>query len=293
MTTGDSVDDGTISWRELRTETAQRLTAAGLDTGRVEAGWLVEEASGLGEVELDQPATERRLARLDSMIARRLAGEPIQYVIGHWAFRTLDLMVDGRVLIPRPETETIVSLVLDALESSPSAPPVVADLGTGSGAIALAVAAEHPSAEVWGTDRSADALAVARANTAALGRPAARVRLAEGSWFDALPGDLLGSVDVVVSNPPYVATTDALPPSVVDWEPLSALTAGHDGLDDLRVVVGGAATWLRPGGVVVVEHGASQAFAVADLAAHAGLVAVEGHADLAGRQRATSARRPS
>jgi len=145
---------------------------------------------------------------------------------------------------------------------------------------------------VWGTDVSADALAVARANLAGLGRRAAAVRLVEGDWFEALPRDLRGRVDVVVSNPPYVAATDSLPAEVADWEPASALVPGPTGLEAVAHIVDGAPAWLAPGGVLVVEIGEAQGWAVADLARAAGFVDVAVHPDLAGRDRALVARRP-
>ena len=145
------------------------------------------------------------------MVARRAHGEPLQYVLGRWGFRTLDLLVDRRVLIPRPETEVVAGLAIDALAAL-DRPGVAVDLGTGSGAIALSLAAERwPHVEVWATDVSPDALAVARANLAGLGRRAAVVRLLEGTGSSALPGDLRGRVDVIVSNPPYVPADAPLP----------------------------------------------------------------------------------
>src|SRR5581483_11962387 len=154
------------------------------------------------------------------MVERRAAGEPLQYVLRRWGFRTLDLLVDPRVLIPRPETEVVVEVAIRELRRIDSRRPLVADLGTGSGAIALSIAVEVPDARVWATDASADALAVARANLAGIGSPAAkRVRIEQGSWFDALPAAFRGQFDVVVSNPPYIAAHEDLPPEVVDWEP--------------------------------------------------------------------------
>jgi release factor glutamine methyltransferase len=237
----------------------------------------------------DEPATQRRVAHLDAMVARRAAGEPVQYVLGRWPFRTLDLMVDRRVLIPRAETEVVAGLVIDLVNARGGAR--VADLGTGSGAIALSVAAECKHAQVWATDRSTDALDVARANCAGLGRRSAVVTLVEGSWFDALPAQLRGRLDVVVSNPPYVMADDPLPPSVRDWEPVEALRAGPDGLDDLRVIIDGAADWLSSDGVLVCEIDPRQAESVADLARSHGFAAVEVVADLAGRARALVAHR--
>jgi release factor glutamine methyltransferase len=233
------------------------------------------------------------------MVSRRLAGEPIQYVLGHWAFRTLDLLVDRRVLIPRPETEQVVEAALAELDrvllGRPAGHrPVVADVGTGTGAIALSLAVERPAvAEVWATDRSADAAAVARANLAGLGRDGTRVRVAEGSWFAALPDDLRGALDLIVSNPPYVAEDERLDASVADWEPVAALVAGPTGLEAYRVLVAGAAEWLAPGGALVVEIGATQGPAVSALATEAGLVDVRIEPDLAGLDRTVVARRPA
>ena len=153
------------------------------------------------------------------------------------------------------------------------------------------MAAECRHAEVWATDRSSAALEVARANCAGLGRRAAAVTLVEGAWFDALPPELRGRFDVIVSNPPYVMADDPLPPSVRDWEPLEALRAGPDGLDDLRVIIDGAAGWLSPDGVLVCEIDPRQAESVTDLARSHGFGVVEFVVDLAGRTRALVAQR--
>lgn len=294
---------GTLSWRELREESTARLASAGVEDPTQEVRWIVERASGRSPSDqvgaLDDPVTVREVTFVDQMVARRAAGEPLQYVLERWAFRTLDLFVDRRVLIPRPETEVVAGLALDALTTARATgadgdgPPVAVDLGTGSGAIALSLAAERwPDIEVWATDASPEALAVARANLAGLGRRAGVVRLVEGDWFAALPDELQGRIDVVVTNPPYVAERDPLPAEVADWEPASALLAGPDGLDDIRRIVAGAATWLRPGGVLVVEIGETQGPAVLALAAEAALEAASVEPDLAGRPRALVARRP-
>jgi release factor glutamine methyltransferase len=222
------------------------------------------------------------------MVARRSAGEPLQYVLGRWGFRTLDLYVDPRVLIPRPETEVVAGLALAAL---PDGPCRAADLGTGSGAIALALAAERwPDVEVWATGASPDALAVARANTAALGRRASAVRLAQGDWFDALPAELQGAFDVVVANPPYVPDGALVARQVRDHEPSMALFGGRDGLDHVRTVVAGAPAWLRPGGWLVVEIGDDQGPSVRELAVAAGFAEARIEPDLTGRDRALVAR---
>lgn len=286
----------TLLWRQLRDESVARLAEAGVDDPAQEVRWIAERVSGRSPAEqvaaLDEPATVREVTFVDQMVQRRAAGEPLQYVLGRWAFRTLDLLVDRRVLIPRPETELVAGLAVDAAASL-DRPAVVADLGTGSGAIALSLAAERwPHVEVWATDASADALAVARANLAGLGRRAACARLVEGDWYGALPDDLRGRLDVVVSNPPYVAEGETLPEEVAAWEPAGALLAGDDGLDDLRQIIGGAPEWLAPGGVLVLEIGETQGQAVTSLAEAAGLVDIEVRPDLAGRDRALVARRP-
>lgn len=268
--------------------------------------WLVEEASGLPYGEWDSPATARGAARLTDMVERRLAGEPLQYVLGRWDFRGLDLMVDPRVLIPRPETEVVAEIALREAQRAglrrgapdpwgntvPTA--VVADLGTGSGALALALAAELPEAEVWATDVSPAALSVAGANLAAVGQAATRVRLAQGVWYEALPPALHGRLQVIVSNPPYVAEDefDSLPAEVRDHEPRSALVAGSAGTEHLDALITGAPEWLAPAGALVVELAPHQAETMAARTrAVAGLAEVTVETDLTGRPRVLVARR--
>lgn len=303
--TGSEAEGGdatTVPWRALLAETEGRLAAAGLDTAALEARWILEEVTGLDGAEwvlgLDDPATQRGVARLDALVDRRLAGEPIQYVLGHWSFRRLDLLCDRRVLIPRPETEHVVEVALAELDRRvqdrpPGHRPVVVDLGTGTGAIAWSFVVERPAAQVWAVERSADALAVARANLAALGMAATRGRLVEGSWFDALPGDLAGSVDLVVTNPPYVAAHEVLPASVATWEPTEALVPGPSGLEAYEEILAAAPRWLAPGGALVAEIGAGQAADLLALVAGAGLVGGRVEPDLAGRDRAVVAHRPA
>lgn len=292
---GDEDDlQGTVTWRVLHDEAVGRLRVAGHTSPEVDARRIVERASGnegasfaLG---LSDLGTVRGVAAFDAMLGRRERGEPLQYVLGGWAFRTLDLFVDRRVLIPRPETEQVVEAALTQLRRLggtgwPAHPVTAVDLGTGSGAIALSLAVEHVHATVWATDVFPDALAVAGANLAGTGRPGGRVRLAQGSWFEALPDDLRGEVDVVVSNPPYVAEADELPAEVADWEPRAALVSGPSGLEHLERIVAGAPAWLRPGGALVVELAPWQAQAVGDLALDAGFATAETGRDLAGRDR--------
>lgn len=276
--------EATLSWREVRAEAVAELRAAGVASPEAEARWLVEEAAR----DLDAPVTVRSLAHFDAMLARRVAGEPLQYVLGSWSFRRLDLLVDRRVLIPRPETEIVAGVAIDEVRRLGGR--TVVDLGTGSGAIGLSVAVEVPTTEVWLADASNDALAVARANLAGVGRPGQRVRIAEGDWFDALPPELLGRVDVVVSNPPYVCAGDPLPPEVQDWEPASALVAGDDGLDDLTRIVAEAPRWLARPGALVLECDPRQVGTLGDLLADAGFVETDVVEDLAGRPRCIRAR---
>ncbi|HAP76669.1 MAG TPA: peptide chain release factor N(5)-glutamine methyltransferase [Acidimicrobiaceae bacterium] len=280
-----------ITWRELWAQTEAEVG------GRPEARWLCEEASGAFGPEfteaLDEFATERMLAHLDHMLERWRAGEPLQYVLGHWSFRHLDLMVDQRVLIPRPETELVAEVALAharrALDALPATERVrCADLGTGSGAIGLSLAFELPRgrSEVWLTDVSEDALDVARANAAGLGVAGGGIRFAQGSWFDALPEALRGALHVVVSNPPYIAEGDpAVEAAVHQWEPHTALYSGADGLDAVRLLACTSADWLVPGGSLVLEIGAHQGGAVAQLVEAEGFAPVEVRSDLAGRGR--------
>ncbi|MEL6891545.1 MAG: peptide chain release factor N(5)-glutamine methyltransferase [Actinomycetota bacterium] len=292
--TGDDVADGdaderTISWRELLAETESLLG------DRRHARWICERATDRTPDEfrtiLDDPATERAVHHLDAMVARARNGEPIQYVLGAWPFRHVDLVVDRRVLIPRPETEHVAEVAID-FAAAVDAPRIVVDLGTGSGAIGLAVADELPlvGTTVWLTDADAEALDVARANLAGLGRAAINVRVAEGSWYDALPEGL--RADVIVSNPPYVANgSPDLDESVRSWEPSQALFAGDDGLEDLRTIIAGAPAHLSHGGWLVVEHGHDQGAATRDLLAAAGLDDVETGQDPAGLDRWSVGRR--
>ena len=274
---------------------------------RREATWIVEHVERSGE---SDPAAVAATAR--ALAERRVAGEPLQYVLGSWAFRSLELAVDRRVLIPRPETEQVVEVALGELDRitrgrRPDAGrPVCVDLGTGSGAGALSLALEGGRAgappEVWATDCSTDALDVARANLAAVAarhpEVAARITLRAGSWFDALPDHLAHRVDLIVSNPPYVTEEEYpdLDPGVREWEPEGALVAGRGasgvgGTSDIEAVVAGAGHWLQPSGALVVELAPAQADAVAHAARRAGFSRVGTAPDLTGRTRMLVAER--
>ncbi|HEY1832590.1 MAG TPA: peptide chain release factor N(5)-glutamine methyltransferase [Acidimicrobiales bacterium] len=274
---------------ELLSELAAQLGAPH------EARWIVEEvapsASSSTRISEAQVTAAQRLAD------RRAAGEPLQYVLGHWAFRTLDLLVDPRVLIPRPETEQVVEAALAEAATSGDALTVV-DAGTGSGAIALSMAVELTrrgiSGAVYATDTSADALDVARANGERVGsvEPALLpVSWFEGTWLDALPDQLRGAVDLVVSNPPYVAEVEwaGLDPEV-RLEPRGALVAGAGsegtaGLADVEAVLSQALRWLGRPGTVVIEMAPHQVEAARRLAVSLGYVDVAVRADLSGRDR--------
>lgn len=280
----------TVTWRELWAQTSDAIG------DRVEARWLCEVASASLDPDdflarLEEPATVRMVSHLDAMVARYRTGEPLQYVLGEWSFRRITLTVDRRVLIPRPETELVAEVAID-LAGRCAPTRVVADLGTGSGAIGLSMAFELPrqGTIVWITDVSRDAVDVARANLAGIGPAATNVRVAQGSWFDALPGG--EQFDVIVSNPPYVAVDSPdLDERVAEWEPTSALLSGDDGLDDIRTIAAGAPDRLRPGGRLVLEIGADQGAAVATIMRDAGLVDVEIRPDLTGRDRIAIGRR--
>ena len=291
-----------MPWRILFNEARHRLAGSdGVDSPDVDARRIVEAAAGATPAEfedaLDDPATERAAAWFYSMVERRGAGEPLQYVVGSWSFRSLDLMVDRRVLIPRPETEVVAGFAADEVASRSASPGgdrevIVADLGTGSGAIALSVAVECPAARVYATDVSADALSVASANLAGLGRAAARVTLHEGDWFEALPGALRGSIDVVVSNPPYIGAGEELPAVVADWEPPVALWSGPTGNEAVEQVVAGASQWLCPGGALIMEAASHRAQESAALVSDAGFEDVRVERDLAGLDRVVMGRLP-
>jgi release factor glutamine methyltransferase len=279
-----------------------RLRGGDLESPAADARWIVDEVLGAGAP--DDLVSDRAADAADELAKRRLSGEPLQYVLGSWSFRGLDLMVDPRVLIPRPETEVTAQVAIDEAvragarrgrnepRRAADTPIVVADLGTGSGAIALALAAELPEAAVWATDASEASLAVARANVAGAGAIGARVRLVVGDWFVALPSELRGSLCVVVANPPYIAEheVDTLPREVADHEPHGALVSGPTGLEAIERIVADASSWLVPGGSLVVELAPHQAQLAAARADEAGLVDARVEPDLAGRPRVLVAR---
>ena len=277
MTSGSPSGPHTIG-TVLRRST-DYLAARGSETPRLDAERLLSKALGLERIELymalDRPLTPAELDGARALVARRGAREPLQYVLGEWGFRRLTLNVDSRALIPRPETEVLVDRALALLEGRDT--PRVLDVGTGSGAIALAIADECPGAVVVGFDFSADALALAADNAA---RTGLEIELIRGDLFEALPP---GAWDLVVSNPPYVDANDLpnLEPEVREWEPHEALTA--DGA--VAAVARGAVGVMAPGAGIVLEVGVGQAETTADLLGELGLHDVRVTPDLRGIDR--------
>ena len=216
----------------------------------------------------------------DAALQRRLRGEPLAYITGHQEFYGLDLQVDERVMCPRADTETLVDWGLELL--APQAHAL--DLGTGSGAIALAIKHQRPDVQMHARDFSTEALAVAQANAQRL---ALEVAFSQGSWLEGLSGPF----DAIVSNPPYIAAADPHLAALAH-EPLQALASGADGLDDLRAIIQQAPACLAPGGWLLLEHGYDQAQAVCDLLRGAGFAEVQSRADLAGIARCSGGRWP-
>ena len=265
------------------------LSEHGSPTPRLDAELLVGHALGLSRIELytnfDRPLDEPELAACRVLLERRGRREPVAYILGRWGFHGLDLAVDGRVLVPRPETEVLVERCLALLEGVQA--PRFADVGTGSGAIALAVKSARPDASVTATDVSADALAVARENATALGL---EIELAE---TDLLAG-VEGRFAVIASNPPYIGEAEmaALEPEVSEYEPRLATVAGPAGTEVLERLAAAAAAALEAGGSLVVECGAGQAEAVRGLMAAAGAGETTAEPDLAGIDRVVTGRWP-
>lgn len=251
---------------------AQLLLLHALGHSGTDRGWLLAH-------DIDEVAPARHGAFV-ALCERRASGEPLAYIVGHKEFHGLDLLVDRRVLVPRPDTETLVDWAIELAQ--PLDAPRVLDLGTGSGAIALAIKHAIPHAAVEGSDSSRDALDVARSNAKRLGLA---VEFREADWLDRASG----RYDLVVSNPPYVAAGDPHLPAL-RHEPLAALASGSDGLDAIRAIVAQAPPRLATGGWLLLEHGHDQARAVRELLAHAGFAYVASRRDLAGIERVTGGR---
>ncbi|WP_090043593.1 peptide chain release factor N(5)-glutamine methyltransferase [Limnohabitans sp. 2KL-27] len=256
---------------------AQMLLLHGLQRPLHERAWLMAHDG-------DALTTEQETT-WQNALQRRLQGEPVAYITGRKDFFGLTLGVDARVLDPRPDTEILVEWALELLPTASEHTLRVLDLGTGSGAVALALQHQRPAAQVTAVDASADALAVALANTQGLNLP---VQCVLSHWMDAVPGPF----ELIVSNPPYVAEGDPHL-AALTHEPLSALTSGADGLDDIRQIIAQAPSRLAPGGWLLLEHGWDQAVAVQALLSTAGFVQVQSRRDLGGIERCTGAVMPS
>jgi release factor glutamine methyltransferase len=291
------VDDGAVQQGVDRTWTVadamawtvDYLTRKQVESPRRSAEWLLSAATNLSRIELyahhDRPLTPEERAAFRAGIERRAAGEPLQYVTGEMPFRHLVLQVRPGVFIPRPETEVLVDAVLEYLDRCGVDEPVVVDLCTGSGAVAVSTAFERAGARVHATEIVPETAEVARLNAERAG-VVDRVSVVVGDLFAPLPDDLRGRVDVVVSNPPYIPSADLadLPAEVALREPRIALDGGVDGLDTVRRIVDGARDWLRPGGLLAMETDTARVKDAAELMAswYEGVVV---RRDLTGRDR--------
>ncbi|VCU71108.1 Release factor glutamine methyltransferase [Pigmentiphaga humi] len=259
---------------------------------RPEAGLLLQRAARVSRTWLiahdDEPLPEDAVRRFQDWAARRRAGEPVAYLLGEREFMSHAFTVTPAVLIPRPETELLVETALAHLAGRHA--PRVLDLGTGSGAIAVSIALARPDAHVTATDSSAEALAVAAGNARRLG---ARVDFRQGSWYDALRDTPALPFDVIVSNPPYIASGDVhLSQGDLRFEPPQALTDRADGLQALRAIASGARPHLAPGGALWMEHGWDQAEDVRDMLRTGGFQEVASRRDLAGIERISGGEHP-
>ena len=284
----------TLLLDEIATATI-RLAEAGVDSPRADAEMIAAHVHGIGRGELHRVPDGGFDPRFWNEIARREAREPLQHITGLAYFRYLELEVGPGVFVPRPETEVMTGWAIGALTEMDVAEPVVADLGTGSAAIALAIAQEVPRARVHAVEADPLARQWAERNIARCAGSAphtrGRVTLEEGDFASALPS-LSAAVDLVISNPPYIPVGAGVPPEVGEYDPAGALWGGEDGLDAVRVIEGAARRLLRPGGLVAVEHGAPQGAAVYWIfAEERGWRDTRNHKDLAGRDRFVTARR--
>ncbi|MGN6409296.1 MAG: peptide chain release factor N(5)-glutamine methyltransferase [Curtobacterium sp.] len=286
--------DGTFAADRLLREATAALGATGVPTPQVDAELLLAWATDTSRGAVQARAmtggaiAPEHVERFRHAVARRATREPLQHITSEAYFRALTLAVGPGVFVPRPETEGVVQFGIDALRATAVPSPVAVDLGSGSGAIAIAMDTEVPNAVVYAVERSPEALPWTRRNIDAHG---GTVRLVEGDLADALP-ELDGTVSVVVSNPPYVPD-DAVPidPEVRDHDPAMALYGGPDGLDAVRALADTAWRLLVPGGVLVIEHAEPQGAGVREVLARRGFRSPETHVDLTGRDRTTTATR--
>jgi len=289
------------TWRSELSRISTRLGAIH------EARILLEEVAGVDfatlVTRLDETIPFRDIEHLEQLLQSRLAGVPLQHIVGHWPFRNVELLVDRRALIPRPETEQVVAFALAELARIRAREGIadrskrlrVVDLGTGSGAISCAIADEDEFTEVIAVDSSQDALGLAALNIARLRESASRrVELLRGSWYEPLADIEVGSVDCVISNPPYLREDEwqHLDPGVRDHDPYRALVSGTSGLEDLERIITTAPRFLAEQGALICEIGETQSEAVRELSGFAGFLEVEVRKDLAGRDRILIARSP-
>ena len=274
-----------LSVLEIIKRTTGFFEQRGVESPRLNAELLIGHALGLKRMQLylqfERPLTEAELEKIRPLVKRRGGREPLQYVMGEMEFSGLKLRVDRRALIPRPETERLIELVTQQFASPPA---TVLDLGTGSGAIALALAKAWPGAVVTAVDKSEEALALARENAEACGL-AGRVRFVSSDWFAGVPtGEKFA---LIVANPPYLsdAETAAAQPEVKDFEPRMALSAGANSAADLERIIRAARPYLVPGGLLACETGIAQHQALVALATGEGYSRTESLRDLTGRER--------
>ncbi len=286
-----------LSLLEIITKTTDFFAAKGVESPRLNAEQIVGHALGLKRMQLyiqfERLLTEPELEKIRPLVKRRAQREPLQHILGTVEWGGLTLKSDKRALVPRPETEELLELVLERAKPSPEAPADalrVLDLGTGTGALALALAKAWPAAQVIALDASDEALALARENAAAAGL-AERVSFLKSDWFSALPAD--ARFEVIVSNPPYLTDAEVAEaePEVRLHDPRSALVALDAGLADLKTIIAGAASRLAPGGLLALETGVAQHEALLATITSAGLREGEARADLRGRPRFVFARR--
>lgn len=271
---------------EIIKRTTEFLAGKGIDSPRLNAELLIGHALERKRMQLylefERPLTEPELEKIRPLVRRRAQREPLQYIVGETEFSGLRLKVDRRALIPRPETELLVEHIVALRRESP--PARILDLGTGSGAIALALARAFPEARILATDRSDEALALARENAGATGL-AERVSFQSSDWFAGVDGAT--RFDVVVSNPPYLSAeeTNQTTPEVRGFEPLAALTAADAGMADLRTIIAGAPAFLAQGGLLALETGIAQHAELLGAAQAAGFSQALSKPDLTGRDR--------
>ena len=270
---------------EIIKRTTEFFDKRGVESARLNAELLIGHALGLKRMQLylqfERPLIESELEKIRPLVKRRGNREPLQYILGETDFSGVKLKVDSRALIPRPETERLIEVTGAALTGPPAR---ILDLGTGSGAIALALVKLYPEARVTAVDRSAAALALARENAATCGF-ADRITFLEGDWFAALPGG--EPFQLIIANPPYLSDAEMQEATseVKDFEPAMALSAGPDGAEALEKIIAGAPRFLAPGGLLACETGIAQHARLQEIAIQAGFARTDSRRDLTGRDR--------